>query len=377
MKNTHNTQSRGWKMEDRGWNRAVRAIVLSIFYLLSSILVWSQTTPVLFPINSLFGGAAYNRPITLTAANTLISDGQNLWAGTYTIIPASITNPIVSLYPNTYLMTVAGVVKPARFAVPASATNNAPPIDVTTLLTSGPIFYFGGSGLANLLAGTNIVFVTNTDGSVTINSSVSAWPGVVTDAAYATNAGSAMFAALATNAAMAQYASIAGLATAYFGNLGLSQITNAGNAAYGNTNFMKVAGATNADFAALAGGISGRLALANLPAAVLTNGQSGVTLSGTFSGDGSGLLPPPQVVTNGEFGVTLFGAFIGDGSGLYNLNALTNYSAGVALSGAFAGAFSGNGSGLTNLNARALIISNTVAIFPHVTGTNVFWSTMP
>ena len=120
---------------------------------------------MLFPVNSLFGGAAYNQPITLTAANTLISDGQNLWAGTYTIIPAATTNPVVNLYPNTYLLTVAGVVKPVRFTVPAS-TNV---LDVTTLLTSGPLFYFGTNGLANLLAGTNILLTTNFDGSITIS----------------------------------------------------------------------------------------------------------------------------------------------------------------------------------------------------------------
>jgi len=141
---------------------------LSIPLLLSAFSLQPSAfgqTPVLFPVNSLFGGAAYNQPITLTAANTLISDGQNLWAGTYTIIPAATTNPVVNLYPNTYLLTVAGVVKPVRFTVPAS-TNV---LDVTTLLTSGPLFYFGTNGLANLLAGTNILLTTNFDGSITIS----------------------------------------------------------------------------------------------------------------------------------------------------------------------------------------------------------------
>jgi len=125
----------------------------------------AQVTSVSFPLNTLFGGAAYNRQLTLTAANTLISDGQNLWAGTYTLVPASTTNPVVGLYPNTYLLTVPGVVKPVRFTVPAS-TNV---LDVTTLLVSGPLFYFGTNGMANLIAGTNFVFVTNSDGSITLN----------------------------------------------------------------------------------------------------------------------------------------------------------------------------------------------------------------
>jgi len=145
-----------------------RFSILSILFILS-ISALAQTTPVLFPVNSLFGGAAYNRPLTVTAANTLISDGQNLWAGTYTIIPASTTNPVVNLYPNTYLVTVPGVVKPARFVVPAS-TNI---LDVTGLIAAGPLFYFGTNGFANLLAGSNITLVTNS-GGIVINSSVGA-----------------------------------------------------------------------------------------------------------------------------------------------------------------------------------------------------------
>lgn len=126
----------------------------------------AQNTQVLFPINTLFGGAAYNKPITITAMNTLLTDGQNLWAGTYTVIPASTTNPIASLYPNTYLLTVAGVVRATRFTVPAS-TNT---LDVTGLITSGPLFYFGTNGMINLWPGPNITFVTNADGSITVSS---------------------------------------------------------------------------------------------------------------------------------------------------------------------------------------------------------------
>jgi hypothetical protein len=240
----------------------------------------AQTTPVLFPINSLFGGAAYNKPITITAANTLISDGQNLWAGTYTIIPASTTNPIAGLYPNTYLITIAGVAKPARFTVPAS-TNV---LDVTTLLTSGPMFYFGGNGLANLLAGTNIVFATNADRSISVN-----WGGTI----------------------------------------GMSQITN-------------------------------------LPSQLLTNYAANVFLSGTFIGDSSGLVNLQAANLTGTVPWSNLPA-----------NLITNLATGITLSGSLSGTFSGNGSGLTNLNARSLIVSNAFAIYPHLTGTNVFWSTAP
>ncbi len=56
-----------------------------------------------------------------------------------------------------------------------------------------------------------------------------------------------------------------------------------------------------ATFANTAGSVSGAISLAQLPAAVLTNNQSGISLQGTFSGSGSGLtnVPgalPPQIV---------------------------------------------------------------------------------
>lgn len=65
---------------------------------------------------------------------------------------------------------------------------------------------------------------------------------------------------------------------------------------------------------------------AQLPAAVVTNTETGVTLSGTFIGNGAGLTNlnvrqlPGTVLTNHESGVTLSGAFSGDGGGLTNLN---------------------------------------------------------
>lgn len=86
---------------------------------------------------------------------------------------------------------------------------------------------------------------------------------------------------------------------------------------------------------------SGTVPLAQLPSAVVTNTEAGVTLGGTFNGNfngnGSGLtnlnasqiasgtIPPSQlpsaVVTNTETGVTLGGTFNGNGNGLINLNA--------------------------------------------------------
>ena len=138
-----------------------------------------------------------------------------------------------------------------------------------------------------------------------------------------------------------------------------------------------------------AASLTGTLPLALLPATVVTNTETGVTLGGTFSGNGSGLtnLNTAQfansVLTNGETGLTLGGTFSGNGGGLTNLNAsqlngavpsasltsvpaasltgtvpatslpasvVTNTETGVTLGGTF----SGNGGGLTNLNAAQL-----------------------
>jgi lysophospholipase L1-like esterase len=139
----------------------------------------------MFPVNSLFGGAIYGKPITLTAQNALITDGQNLWAGSYTIIPASTTNPIVQLHPGNYLLTVPGVVRATRLTVPASTNLQ----NAASLITSGPLFYFGTNGMANLLPGANVTFITNADGSLTVSAgatgSVSLLPGA--NIAFATN----------------------------------------------------------------------------------------------------------------------------------------------------------------------------------------------
>jgi hypothetical protein len=76
---------------------------------------------------------------------------------------------------------------------------------------------------------------------------------------------------------------------------------------------------------------SGTVPLAQLPAVVVTNNETGVTLSGTFSGNGSGLTRlPSNVITNTETGITLSGTFSG--------NLVTNNQTGVTLSGVFNGA---------------------------------------
>jgi formylglycine-generating enzyme required for sulfatase activity len=79
------------------------------------------------------------------------------------------------------------------------------------------------------------------------------------------------------------------------------------------------AGAAASAYSVAAGG---SIPVSALPGVVLTNGATGVSLSGAFSGDGSGLISlPAAVVTNGATGVTLSGTFSGNGEALTNLSA--------------------------------------------------------
>jgi hypothetical protein len=78
--------------------------------------------------------------------------------------------------------------------------------------------------------------------------------------------------------------------------------TNGGGAFLALSPRQRITPAPQAIFANTAGNVSGAISLAQLPAAVLTNNQSGIVLQGTFSGNGSGLtnVPgtlPPQIVT--------------------------------------------------------------------------------
>jgi len=146
----------------------IRAI--RVTSLLLCLNAFSQTTPVLIPLNSLFGGQAYNKPLTITAANSVVWDGSQFWAGTYTVVPASATNPIVSLYPASYLLTIPGVVPAVRFNVPPEPVDGSNGPAVWTMVpSSGPAVYFGTNILASLQFGAGMSFVTNANGSVTVS----------------------------------------------------------------------------------------------------------------------------------------------------------------------------------------------------------------
>ena len=132
-----------------------------------------------------------------------------------------------------------------------------------------------------------------------------------------------------------------------------------------------------------AANIAGTLAATQLPTGMVTNNASGVTLSGNFTGDGSGLtnlsaaqltgtIPlaqlPAGVVTNqgtvNSLSGGFFGSFSGDGGMLSNLR-FTSMTGMISLAqlpaavltngGTFTGNVSGNGAALTNIPASAVV----------------------
>lgn len=94
----------------------------------------ATATQVEFPLRSFFHGANYSRGITITAVNPYLTDGTNIFAGSFfPLTPSGGTNPIIELVPNDYTITFADVRKPLRFGV--YATNGV--VNVLTLITNG------------------------------------------------------------------------------------------------------------------------------------------------------------------------------------------------------------------------------------------------
>jgi alpha-tubulin suppressor-like RCC1 family protein len=113
---------------------------------------------------------------------------------------------------------------------------------------------------------------------------------------------------------------------------------------------------------------AGTMPLGRLPAAVVTNNATGVTLngaiSGTFSGNGAGLTNLDAETLNGQPGAYYQNA-ANLNSGTVSLGRLpaavvTNNATGVTLSGVISGTFSGTGAGLTGVPVNALApVTNT------------------
>lgn len=88
----------------------------------------------MFPLKSFFNGANYTHGITLTAVHPVLTDGTNLYAGSFiTLTPTGATNPVINLAPNDYTIGFADVRAPLRFSVPD--TNIV--LNVLTLISTG------------------------------------------------------------------------------------------------------------------------------------------------------------------------------------------------------------------------------------------------
>jgi len=140
--------------------------------------------------------------------------------------------------------------------------------------------------------------------------------------------------------------------------------------------------ATSASTAATANSVNasnilGAVALAQLPSEVVTNGASGVNLTGTFSGDGGGL---SNIAAAGISGVmsaaqipNLDGSKITTGTvALSRLpaNLVTNGASGVS----FSGTFSGNGVGMTNVDLLNINSRGGISWGPRALGVFAFSS---
>jgi trimeric autotransporter adhesin len=134
-----------------------------------------------------------------------------------------------------------------------------------------------------------------------------------------------------------------------------------------------VAGTADSANAVAAANVSGTLALGQLPSALLTDSETGVTLSGTFSGNGanltalnannlsSGTVPLAQLsgITSNQLATATWQQATNLNGG--NAALASNVVSGIGITNAFItnatltnSSFAGNGGGLTNLNASQL-----------------------
>ena len=95
------------------WKRASAALL--------ALIVGSSATPatqVVLPLASMFGGG-YAGQVQISAQSPLITDGTNVYVGTFTnftAVPG--VNPTNSLTPNNYVITFTDIPKPWRITVP-------------------------------------------------------------------------------------------------------------------------------------------------------------------------------------------------------------------------------------------------------------------
>ena len=248
-------------------------------------------------------------------------NAANLSAGT---LPEARLSANVALLNGSQVFT-----GPNRFAAPAVLTNLA---NIVAGAFTGS-FSGNGTGLTNLT-----VSISNLVGTLPLAQLPS---GVLTNNANAVNL-SGIFTGngsgltnLALPSLPANLASLNSNQTFVASNsfTGTLLATNSANQ-FAGAFLGNGGGLTNLNGAQL----TGTIPFGQLPSTLVTNNETGVSLTGTFSGNGGGLtnlsaaqltgmVPvaqlPGAVVTNNETGVSLTGTFSGSGTGLTNVNAAT------------------------------------------------------
>jgi hypothetical protein len=127
-------------------------------------------TSVLFPLASMFSGP-YTGAVKIQSQSPLLTDGTNLYIGTFTNVPLlAATSLVVNLTPNNYLATFAGAAAPLHFSVP----NSAGTLNVLALTTNLPTYlYVPGLAQANTnqyTNGANVLFTNLAPGLIGISS---------------------------------------------------------------------------------------------------------------------------------------------------------------------------------------------------------------
>jgi hypothetical protein len=99
------------------------------------LAIVGYSTPVSFPLNSMFSPGGYTQTFRIDAANPVITDGSTGWVGSYlNVTPLGGTNPVVEMPPNDYLVTFPDARTPWRIRVP-NTTN----VQNAVTLTLGPL----------------------------------------------------------------------------------------------------------------------------------------------------------------------------------------------------------------------------------------------
>jgi len=123
-----------------------------------------------------------------------------------------------------------------------------------------------------------------------------------------------------------------------------------------------------------AGSLTGVVSLASLPAAVVTDGEGGLTLSGAFTGSGAGLTNlGAGNISSGTLADARLSVNVTFLNGTNVFSGTNRFSGPAILTNAnnqITGSFSGNGGGLTSLNAGSLTGVVSLASLPAVVVTN-------